>query len=224
MSENNEQIFEVYIPPLFRYLEKKHVDAFFSDGDLQLSTFFKMRKHQDEQRGDPSEGHGKINYKINGQPAQTEDQVGIDSYVLCTSLLHSTQMYNDFKCDSCIEINDPLQFANLIAREIKGVERVIFGPCHYVLDKTIDRNSVSQFSCEKEHDYETLLQKTVLDGSIHVPFRKHCQYCHQHEYRFLWEISSAMEPIDGSKVIKVPEAIPLCNRLDRSSICPSLVT
>lgn len=218
MNMSKQIVFEPYIPSVFRYLNREYVDSFFSDGTLLLSTFLKMREYPDEQRGDKDEGHGTIKYEINDQAVQTDVQVGIGAYILCTSLLHSTQMYEDFQCNSCIEIKNPLYFANLVALKIRDVDKVLFGPCQYVGDRVLDRNPESNFPCVTEQDFTALFQKTVLDGSYHVPFRKHLHFCSQHEYRFLWEVSSAIQPIEQPLTIKVPEAIPLCNRLDASGL------
>lgn len=203
-----------YIPPVFRYLERRFVDDFFSDGKLQLSTFLKCRKHPDEQRCDIYEGCGTIEYCINGTPARTEIQVGLDSYMLCTCLVFSGKLYEDFKCDSCIEIKDPLRFAVILAHKLQQVYKVLFGPCQYMPNRIIDRHDESQFQCQNDQDYQALFRKTVIQGSEHGQFRKHNDFCNQHEYRFLWAIESAVQ-LEEPRVIEVPEAIPLCSRRDR---------
>jgi len=214
MKESCSFQFQPYIPPVFRYLERRFVDDFFSKGELQLSTFLKCRKHPDEQRCDIDEGCGTIEYNINGTPARTEMQVGLDSYMLCTSLMCADQLFVDFKCDSCIKIKDPLSFADIVARKLHEVNKVLFGPCQYMPNRIIDRRDAIEPHCQNDQDYQTLFQNKVVKGIPHVQFRKHNDFCNQREYRFLWAIENAIR-LEEPKVIEVPEALQLCSRRDR---------
>ena len=56
---------KVCTPVTFRLLDSKHVDSFFIDGSLRLSSFSRFHKHSDEQRLDRGEGRTFFVHKTN---------------------------------------------------------------------------------------------------------------------------------------------------------------
>ena len=50
----------VRVPTVTRYMAQKHVDEFFEDGSLMLSSFTKFREHPDETKRDAEEGQSHI--------------------------------------------------------------------------------------------------------------------------------------------------------------------
>jgi len=206
-----------YIPTVYRFLNRCYVDEFFSSGKLMLSSILKFRSHPDELRRDANEGVGRISTQINGEPVLTDLQVGLESFVLCSSLMHSPQLYQEFKCDSCIVIEEPLRVAYLIAQALNSVDRVLFGPCSYLQNRTIEKvNGSKNQNCRSDADYEALFMDVVPTGAVDVLFRKELRFQHQHEFRFVWDVSSDSFKQE-TRIIEIPEAASLCSRLDKNS-------
>lgn len=209
-----------YIPMLFRYLEKEYVDEFFKDGSLRLSSFKRFHDHNDEQRGDKTEGSNSILGICGNLSFMSFANHGIDAYVLSTSLLDDDQMFTDFKCNSGFVIEQPLMFMDEIAKQIPEFKGINYGPCLYTREKRIQRN-VPGFTMEKLNDddqHENMSLQKMFDlsnqvGGGEVLFSKLSSFAHQHEYRILWHSHS--KPLEDFIDIKIPNAIKYCREIKK---------
>jgi len=131
----------IRLPVLIRYLEQEHVDTFFEDGSLRLSSFRKFRKYQDEQRGDQFEG--RLSMEINSPNAHhavcaVSDQ---EAYILSTSVIESEKLKVIFNTDSGFRILDSLAFADCVSRQISGFMGGCQGLCIYRDDIMIEKKN-----------------------------------------------------------------------------------
>jgi len=207
-----------YVPMLFRYLELEWVDEFFKTGKLRLSSFKKFHKHDDEQRGDTSEGSNSIFGNSPDHHLFAVTHSGNDAFVLSTSLTFNEQLYIDFKVDSCFVIEKPLEFMDCIIRAIPEFKGINYGPCLYQPEKIIQRKipsfNMDSIKCDENSnnvDMDKMFNLINQVGGNDVLFSKTIKYSNQHEYRILWHSFSDTMPdyID----VFVPEARVFCKQI-----------
>lgn len=209
----------VCTPTIFRYLNAEHVDAFFSDGSLRLSSFARFKTHADEQRMDAKEGEVHFVHRTNqngGQTLYAKSFHGTKAFVLCATMRHDNALMADFGCDSYIRIENPTEFGARVARHIPGLQAGAEGPCLYQNKKFIERDlgylDTKLFADPADPSKPNVeaISRILNDQMRHWPlFLKERSFASQAEYRLLWLTSA---DIDGYVDIKVPEAIPLCSR------------
>lgn len=206
-------------PPLYRYLPKTYVEAFFTDGSLRLSSFRSFHQHSDEQRLDVWEGFSTFFHATadnGGQTIMARIIHGRDCYVLSASAIHDEDLEGAFDCDSYIQINDSTNFGMAVARHIPGIRAGIEGPCFYQQQRMfirdlggyVDLKTLAKDGLEQEIDPQKL-KEFVTARAAHWPlFLKDMAYSHQAEYRFVWKATSdTSEFLD----IEVPEAREFCS-------------
>jgi hypothetical protein len=196
-------------------MRAEHVDSFFRDGSLRLSSFAAFKQHTDEQRRDEREGSSLLihtNREAGDQTLAAWGDYGSSAYVLCGSLRQDGVLMKDLECDSYIQINNTARFRELVAKHIAGFRFAKEGPCRYQEMKIVDRDlgpvDVELLSLEELYG---LVHDQLKDDSI---FLKEQRFSHQAEYRLLWFTSGTTEPFID---IQVPEAIRLCSRPQTST-------
>lgn len=139
-------------PTLFRYMDSKYVEAFFTDGSLRLSSMSLFSKHTDEQRLDAGEGKVMFVHRTNqggGQTLATWAIQGTNAYVLSTSMMYDRDLCESFHSDSYIRINDSIGFGTAIALHIPALLLGLEGPCLYqgkkIIEKDLGYIDISQF-------------------------------------------------------------------------------
>jgi hypothetical protein len=221
-------------PPVFRFMQQKYVDVFFDHGRLRLSSITRFEQHQDEQRGDTSEGWGFIAVIGKANTLTSVMRTGEDFYVLCGSANLTKGLCAAFgDCDAAMVIDAPLLFAQAIERHIPQFVRGFVGPTVYregrYMHKFRDLTAFDKIS--KKYNLKKLPGSATIDEyrahfaslpadyqdefkaqvySIEPLFLKNSKYSDQAEYRFLWQSSAQMDPYLD---ITAPEAVQFCRRV-----------
>lgn len=205
-------VWESRNPRVYRFIEKAHADAFFTSGELMLSSFKRFAKHKDEQRLDGDEGTAHVMSKAIEDPGLAwngQIKAGQNAYVLSASLVPSNNLMKDFKCDSGIVIHDIKAFAELVGAQIPGFYGGFDGPCSYQVNRIIPfAHGNHQL---KEEDF---LTRTAVEYGMSIAgadpfFLKHHKFQPQNEWRFVWLVD---HDVDDTITVKVPGAVPYCMR------------
>lgn len=202
-------------PYVYRYLPSEHVDQFFKDGSIRISSFNCFAGHDDEHRADPEEGFchvAHINAEGTGQTVLAAMSFGQRAYVVCGSTHYSKILSEKFECDSGIRINDPTKFAEAISYRLSGFVGGMEGPCHYLPERSVLRDlgpqDLSRFRDENSGDptpeFEQFMHQLAGNDPL---FIKHTSYASQSEYRLLWFVH---DEVDSFIDIKCPEATQFC--------------
>jgi hypothetical protein len=221
-------------PTLFRFMDSQYVNAFFADGSLRISSFFKFHKHTDEQRLDKGEGKTMFVHRTNQRGGQTLTAwaiQGANAYVLSTSMRYDQDLLRSFNSDSYIRIKDSTAFGMAIARHIPHLVAGYEGTCLYqemkIAEKDLGYIDLNQFQ-DPQNPLPVTDPKQIPYSGIPLPsnnrplteyilsqlghysmFLKDKKYAHQVEYRFIWVTSNNTEDYLD---IKVPEAIQFCDK------------
>jgi hypothetical protein len=78
-------------PTLTRQMKPEHIDDFFRDGSLRLSSFESFRKHPDEARRDVQEGMVAMIVNTPTGPFNILGANGQEAYILCASTVESVE-------------------------------------------------------------------------------------------------------------------------------------
>lgn len=206
-------------PSLFRFLESKYVDQFFSDGTLRICSYSQFHKHKDEQRLDQREGKTMFVHRTQqggGQTLTAQCAHGVNAYVLCMAMRHDEDLMSAFECDSYFRVTNSTNFGMAIARHIPGLVASFEGPCLYQDKKIIEQDlgyvDINQFRDPENPNniQQSLLQNYIFSKMAHFPlFLKDKTYAHQVEYRYVWIVrNKENDYLD----IKVPEALQFCEK------------
>ncbi len=201
-------------PMIFRYLEKEHVDAFFADGSLRVSSFQLFQTHPDETRRDGKEGQCIVvhrNTSGTGQTIMVKGRFGGDCYVLCGSMRPSQQ--KRFKRDSFIAIHNPVGFGIVIANAIPNCVGGADSPVIYDRSIQVHRDfgnlDLNSFQREDEPTQLDPTKAMTLAGLAghELVYRKHDKFVKEAEYRLVWQVSGVVQPYLD---LRVPEARQFC--------------
>jgi hypothetical protein len=204
-----KQKIEPYIPKVYKYLDKKFADMFFptndaENGTLRLSSLEYYAEFDDMQRGDfleccaPLEINSESGEEL-GLYANNVKAIRDKIYVLCLSTAHSRESYEMFRTDYCIELRNLQLLMNEIASQIKGCNRVNYGPVVYgvtpkanvTVDETVNLNWSMPGATDKIIPEKIPLEKWVVDKQTSIPFQKEDIYWNQHEYRIAFYVEYA---------------------------------
>jgi hypothetical protein len=210
-------------PRLYRHLEAKYVEGFFSDGSLRLSSFAHFAQHPDEQLRDTAEGIGS-RFGIGSQAtiAMVSGR-GRDCYVLCATLHNTEGVRKQFgHSNACIAIDDILGFANAISLKLPYFTQGFEGPVIYQDETAIFKNIGAAAAEELMGRYRNpdgtlrmeMLQDMAGMGGIEEYFIKHSRHAQECEYRLLWATSQTVEPFID---IKAPDARRFCRHVTTES-------
>lgn len=212
------------LPKPYRYIAKEHLDRFFNDGIIRISSFMRFRNYPDEVRGDTHEGSGvymghdpdkRIQFIV-----QTDD---FDhSYLLSTSLIFDKNLLDKFECDGCFQIIDPLNFSIAISNAILGFTQVLQGFCNYQdkriistefnsVDDLIFKNSTSDCVIGDRNMREKIAK--ITQTGYEKLFLKENTYQEQAEYRFVWLIDGTNYKMFEHLDLECREAIQFCRKI-----------
>jgi hypothetical protein len=224
LTMNFARPWSIVRPRLYRHLEAKYVESFFSDGSLRLSSFARFAQHPDEQLRDTAEGIGS-RFGLGSQATiAMVGGRGRDCYVLCATL-HNTEGVRKLfgNSNACIAIDNIQGFANAISLKLPYFTQGFEGPVIYQDDttiyKTIGATTAEQLIEQYKNPDGTLRMEMLQDmhkmtGGIEEFFLKHSRHAQECEYRLLWAISQTPEPFID---IKVPGAIQFCRHVTKES-------
>lgn len=206
-------------PNLFRFLEQEHVDSFFDDGSLRISSFSQFHKHENEQRLDKGEGRTFFVHRTNqggGQTINCWATHGTRAYILCAAMRFDDDLMKSFGCSSYFRITDTTKFGIAVARHIPGLIAGFEGPCLYQEKKIVEQDlgyiNIDDFKDEKTGGKISMpaLNDFLVSKMEHDPlFLKDKSFSHQVEYRYVWIVRNRESDFID---IKVPEAIQFCER------------
>ncbi len=170
---------------LFKYIPEQFVESFVESGDLLFRNLSFFRKNEEKGRGDLLEGlhmdHPDnpitiTNLSVPSNPPWVGDAAMLNSivpddvFIFCFSKGLSVNLYKEFNCDTCVEIEDTQAFMGRLKNAIsKLLSFQQYGLLH-----------------GKAYYYEPD-QAAPADVSdpLNIPFFKHASYAHQKEYRFV---------------------------------------
>ncbi|MEB2409388.1 hypothetical protein QMN27_12230 [Enterobacter asburiae] len=192
---------------------------FFKNGTLRIGTLFDFKKNEAFNRaiGDGNEG-SHFSFMDTDQTLyideMTESQstflkgllplgrgssitgvqlvrelISEDFYIFCMTTEPSRKAMEEFDCDTCIEIVNPLSFFNAVTKKIKRTagDMVWNGQITYI---------------DKKYSY-------LDESNLHPAQTKDIKYSYQKEYRVIWQkrIGAPVDTILRPIFIKVPKAI-----------------
>jgi len=204
---------ELKLPPVIRYIERKFVEDFFRTGQLQLTTYRKCQEHECKIRRDSNEGKANFSlefeqFGMSGGGIQT---VGWQSYMLCTSLTESRKLSERFAVDSYFKINDILRFLDAISRRILGCGAGKIGTCIYkdehALSRPLQFRSIPSDVSQSPNSQGPVLSPVHFEMSDEPYFIKSEIFAVETEFRFIWHVPY---DVDKPKIIECPEAIQFC--------------
>lgn len=200
--------------PVFRLLDNViWLNNFFETGELMLSCFSNFRKYSDEMQGDSREGE----MMIGGYDENTKKsnhiiyESGLNAYIMSTTNILSDEVIKDFNAKCAIKINHPTLFALEISKRLPFVNSGLEGNCDYTSSKNhyfhTDIKEFNEMEFTNNPNSHEIINKIMMGKEL---FLKLDKYKHQQEYRFIW---FSQEKINGSIIIKCPEAIQYCEKL-----------
>lgn len=217
---------DIYLPNIYRYMDKQFIDLFFEKGILRLSSFKKFREYPDEIRGDKNEGNGSVTGTTDksGFQFHVMSNVGSDAYMLCGSIIDSDAIRNTFKTDSCFRIVKPLDFSVAVSNAILGFKQSFQGFCNYrehrLIKKLIPGMDINDFTGPEgtiiiggQKGNERTNQ--ILGNGIDLMFLKEKKYQDQCEYRFVWTINTQFFTMSDYIDIECKEAVQFCERVEQ---------
>jgi len=223
---NTVRTWEFKIPRAIRYMNTNFIEDFFEFGKIMLTTYEKCRKHEDAIRCDLKEGSNQFNL-VNGNIGTAGiHTVGAHSYMLCGSIVESTDLMNHFSTDNYLIINDILGFADAISRYIPGFLNGKFGNCIYKDERLFESKTqkpimpdpkkllaITRDGNPGDIDQEFHRMNNELYENINrelaneTYFVKEKLFSKELEFRVIWSTScKTSEPLH----IKCPEAIKFC--------------
>ena len=216
---------DIYLPNVYRYMDKKYVDMFFDKGILRISSFKKFREYPDEVRGDKNEGDGSVMgvSEKSGFQFHVSSQTGNDAYMLCGSIIESDSVKKTFDTDACFRISKPLEFSIAISNAILGFNRAFQGYCNYrdhrIIKKLIGELDIKDFTGPDgtiiiggEMGNQRINQ--IIGNGIDLMFLKEKKYQEQFEYRFVWTVNTQFYSMHDYIDIECKEAKQYCEKLD----------
>ena len=119
----------VHTPVVFRFMERQYVDAFFSTGDLRISSMREFRNHKDEKFRDGLEGTCLIvGHQSDGSFFNGVAEGGHKSFILCGSTVMKPEYFGK---NAAIQIFDTTAFGIEVGKCIPGLQRGVEGFCIY---------------------------------------------------------------------------------------------
>ncbi|MGC1631680.1 MAG: hypothetical protein WA749_06165 [Gelidibacter sp.] len=202
------------IDPVFRIIAKKeHLDDFFENGNIFISSFENFKSYKDEMQGDISEGQSLIGgFDEEGNGNHIFYEGGMQAFILCTTKVLTNQVINDFKGVGAIKIVNSVLFAKEIARKLPFVDSGIEGSCIYI-DSKVQHLADEKNELFQKVNFSDLLMmnQTVaaLTNGVEI-FMKYKKYEHQQEHRLAW---FSQRKIKRGIVVNCPEAIEYCEKI-----------
>lgn len=216
---------DIYLPNVYRYMNKEYIDLFFEKGILRISSFKKFKEYPDEIRGDKNEGSGSVTgtSDTSGFQFHVMSNTGSNAYLLCGSIIESDALKETFKTYTCFRIVKPLDFSVAVSNAMLGFMRSYQGFCNYrehrMIKKLIPGLDINDFTGPEG----TIViggqkgnQRTneIMGDGIDLMFLKEKKYQDQCEYRFIWTINSQFYPMAEHIDIQCREAVQFCEKIE----------
>ncbi len=204
---------EIKIPPVIRYLERKYVEEFFRTGRLMLTTYRRCQDHECDVRRDSGEGKSQFSLKLEslGMGGGGLQTVGWQSYLLCASMNESQKLAKHFKVDSYFKIKDVIRFLDAISKWIPGCGSGKLGACIYrdenALAKPLQFKSIPPGQGLPTNSAKPMFSPVEFEMSDEPYFIKSDTFAIEAEFRFIWSVPY---DIEGPIFIECPEAIQYC--------------
>lgn len=206
----------IVLPALTRYEDEQWVGEFLQHGKIRLGTLARFASYPDEQLGDRMEAQGLGVGTQNNRSVGVWTKEGRDAYILCFSLGISNEVRQLTGRNSAFVVENPLEFAAEIARQLPGFQGGLAGHCIYRSQPIISR----EFGLDPE-------KYKLPDGSIDSRFAsdvaaglggpervllKRRKYEGQREYRMVWYVDRS---VDDAIDIVAPRAAKCCRPVDK---------
>lgn len=214
---NFNRVWFVRHEPVYRLLDNKlHLDSFFENGELLISCFEIFKNYPNEIQGDKDEGSGTLiakttNEKLIGLGYKS----GSNAYVLSTTKKIDSKILEDFKAVGGIKIKNPTVFGAEISNRVPFFIAGLEGNCVYqetrMIERTLTEEQTNRYSREQMqnlNDLDLLRQEFSNSDEMFIKLNK---YSYQEEFRLIW---ATTKNITKSLIIKCPEAIQYCERVD----------
>ena len=180
------------MPPLFKYLPSKYVEAFVGRGELLFRSLSYFRNYEELQvRGDRHEGrrlfspaHGlEVTKTETGEklllPSAFESSVkDREIFVFCLSLERSSELASEFNTDACVEFHDP--------RTLLSKVRSALALRKWVKHARLLHQQVDYYSPTEPPFAEWAVPERMV-------MRKTDDYTHQKEYRLAFARGEALK-------------------------------
>lgn len=202
--------------PVYRLMDNKQwLDNFFNEGDLALSCLSKFRSYADEIRGDKDEGDAMIWFENDkGDTHAFKYESGLNTYVFCTTLELNERVIGDFNAVGAIKIHNPTYFGAEVMKAIPGCDQGIEGECIYDdsrVYKGYSDKMKAMLGTENFLQNPALAQELMNAACERELFLKLKKYEVQQEFRMIWFTD---QPVDSNIIVKCPDAVRFCERLD----------
>lgn len=205
------------LPPVYRYLPMRFVNAFFEAGSLRLSSFKQFRKHTDEARLDANEGQSMVSMQGAGRQFSAMISGGHNAFVLCGSTTLSSELMEKFEgTEGAIEITNVPEFALALSRQLAGFVSGISGHCIYagrILERHVAHDPFPLANDPNEQiSMERVFTAAAQAGQDEDMLLKEKRYAYQAEYRLIWTIDK-----------EIPDFIDI-NSLEARQFCRKVST
>lgn len=223
---------DTFLPPfLFRFLEQRYVDSFFSTGSLYLTSYRRCRTHEDAVRLDADEGKYTFHFQGRENNLFLRRDAGNNSYMLCTSFSSSPELKSHFGVNSCFRIDNPLRFIRAIEKSLDGVAETTARAVLYVWNRAarrsfedsefmhrikplldhvqgIKRGNLEQIWNEVHEEHARRLDGFMTGIEYYT---KPLSYVREVEFRIVWTTAT---PTENGMIIECPEAVRYYSRMD----------
>jgi hypothetical protein len=180
------------LPPLYKYLPSKYLEAFVKRGELLFRSLSYFKNYEELQvRGDRDEGKRLFQPSQGLEVTKTETGEKLllpwafeasvkdrEIFVFCMSLQQTPELANEFKTDTCVEIQDPVALLSRVRSALALRRWVKHGR---LLHGTVDYYSPAE---------PPLAEWAVPERMI---MRKTADYRHQQEYRLAFGRGDALK-------------------------------
>lgn len=202
------------IEPIYRIIgSEEHLNDFFENGNIFISSFANFKSYEDEMQGDISEGQSLIGgFNEKGDGSHIFYEGGMQTYIFCATKVLSDAVINDFKGFGAIKILNSVAFAKEITRKLPFVKTGIEGSCIYVDSKAQHLEGEKNKMFQKINFADRrIMEQTISNLSTGAEiFMKYKKYEHQQEYRLAW---FSEQKIKTGIIVHCPEAIEHCEKL-----------
>ena len=181
-------------PPtrLYKYLPSRYLDAFVHRGEILFRNMAYFRKIEDKGRADLLEGlhvdrpdGGLKLTRQDGTALHHDGAAFINSvntdrvFIFCLATILDDGLYKEFKADTCVQLLDTKEFVNRCERKVKKQRR-------------FSENGFMHAPVEYYAPNEPTVRP--VQDPIWIPFFKHLDYSHQHEYRLRVALAKGLKP------------------------------
>jgi hypothetical protein len=184
----------VLSPPLYRSMQQKHVDEFFSSGALRISSFRQFANHPDEQHRDTGEATAMAtSTPVGGLQATVFIEPNRDALILCASLRSDQRSFTSQHYTASFRIDRANEFGMAVARCIPGVIGFLQGFCIYndnrIMSRDIGLVSTADMFNPANPNLADPVRLQRLGNRLDSPtrfFMKEMRHQRESEYRLIW--------------------------------------